>query len=77
MTTTEPAHLTEARARMLAAKRRAETLTEDLDAARADLGAAILAARAAGMTVPQVADALGYSQANIWRISAQAKEASH
>lgn len=74
MTTTDSdTKRAEACARMEAAKRAAETATTALEAARAELGAAILAARDAGMTVPQVADALGWSQANVFRVSAQAK----
>lgn len=72
--TATPAQLAEATARMVAAKEVAERADAALKAARADLGAAILAARAAGMTVPQVAAALDWSQANVFRVSAQAKE---
>lgn len=73
MTTTDQEYA-EAEARMLAAKRAADEATDTLEQARVELGVAILAARAAGMTVPQVADKLGYSQANVFRISAQAKD---
>lgn len=77
MTVTIPEHAQEAAAAMLAAKRAAETATEELEARRDELGAAILAARDAGLTVPQVSDLLGWSEANTFRVSAQAKAKSN
>ncbi len=62
--------------KLVAAKERMEKADATLTEARAALGAAILAARADGMTVPQVADALDWSEANVFRVSAQAKKAA-
>lgn len=75
-TTAEPtaAQLAEAQARLTAAKAAVDEATSTVDAARAELGAAILAARSAGMTVPAVADHLEWSEANVFRVSAQAKK---
>lgn len=75
-TAPEDPKLADALARMLAAKRASEVATDHLEVARAELGASILAARDAGLTVPQVADLLGWSQANVFRVSALAKEAA-
>lgn len=51
-------------------------LDEKLTAARAALGASILNARAHGATVPHCADVLGWSDANVFRVSAQARKAA-
>lgn len=77
-TTAEPAaaQLAEAQARLTAAKAAVDEATSTVDAARAELGAAILAARSAGMTVPAVADHLEMSEANIFRISAKVRQES-
>lgn len=55
---------------------RVQQLDAELTKARAHLGATILAARASGMTVPAVADALGQSEANVSRIQAKARKAT-
>lgn len=76
MTTTTPEQLAVAQEQLTAAKAALDTATETETEARAVLGAAILDARAAGMTVPAVADFLGWSEANVFRVSAQAKKAA-
>lgn len=52
-------------------------LENELAAHRRILGQRILEARDdGGMTVPAVADVLGWSEANVFRVSAQAKKAA-
>lgn len=77
MTTTDtPAKIAAAQRRLTAAKKNLDAASSHEAEARAALGAAILEARAAGMTVPAVADHLEWSEANVFRVSAQAKKAA-
>lgn len=76
MTEPDPAALAAAKRALTAAKAAVDEATSVEATARAALGAAILAAREAGMTVPAVADHLEWSEANVFRVSAQAKKAA-
>lgn len=74
--TIDPDKIEAAKAKLTAAKAALDAATENEADLRAVLGAVILEARAAGMTVPAVSEHLGWSQANSFRVSAQAKKAA-